>query len=123
MSYRIIKNCNILKKYTFLHSTPLNKSIRMGQSPHRNHKISIWRCSEFHLKKLDKSHKKVNKNSKNLIFEEKTHPEVFIALKNICIKLRADWKMFRHRNYDTFTLHTQNGHIITESHNDRITDI
>ena len=79
----------------------------MVHLPHRNHKNSIWKWSGFHLKKLDKSQKteKVNKNRKNLKFEKK--PSRGIALRNMCTKFGADWKIFRYRN-DYRTKRSQN---------------
>ena len=90
----------------------------MVHLPHRNHKNSIWKWSDFHLKKWlsPKKTEKVDKNRKNLTFEKKNKkPSRGIALRNMCTKFGADWNIFTYRNGDT----TES---LTESQNDQITD-
>ena len=69
--------------------------------PHRNHKNSIWKWSEFHLKNWlsPKKLKKVNKKVK--MENSKKKPSRAIVLRNMCTKFGADWKIFRYTNDDT----------------------
>ena len=71
---------------------------------HRNHKNSIWKWSDFHLKKW-LSPKKLKKSIKTVKIEnsKKKNKKLSrgIALRNMCTKFGADWKIFRYRNDDT----------------------
>ena len=76
---------------------------------------------EFTQKNWLSPTKKVNKNRKYLNFEKKTRG---IALRNICTKFGADWKIYRHRNHDkTSVTHTKRSQNHTMTQNHTITDI
>ena len=90
-SSKTIKKVRYLNKYTFLHCTFYNKSLRLGNSPHKN---SIWTWSVFHFKNWQSQKKKKTKKSNT---SYKTNG-------NENKKKLFDWMIFRYRNSDTIVL-------------------
>ena len=82
----------ISQKYTFLHTTPLNKSLRMVHVSHKNHKNSIWKWSGLHLKNWlsSKNTKNPIKTEKNRNFKKPSRVSLGIAQIHKCTKFHKN---------------------------------
>ena len=75
----------------------------MVQLPNRHYKNRSLTWNKFHFKNLPSPTKAKNSlNPVKNIFEKKLSKD--ITLRNFCTKLSADWSIYRHGNYDSYSV-------------------